>query len=68
MIIGNPIILGGGSGGFTPSDEGKVVVNGALVEQTSVTKTVNGTYDTTTYNEVVVNVPGSIPSATGVSF
>ena len=42
---------------YTASDEGKVVSNGALVGQTSATKTENGTYDTTLNNEVVVNVP-----------
>ncbi|GEM_PF-6571077 len=43
---------------LTPADEGKVVQNGLLVQQTSVTKTANGTYDTTTNNQVVVNVSG----------
>ena len=43
---------------YTASDEGKVVNNGALVAQTSVTKTANGTYDTTLNNEVVVDVEG----------
>ena len=43
---------------YDASDEGKVVSNGALVGQTSATKTANGTYDTTLNNEVVVNVPG----------
>lgn len=66
MVIGNPIIVGGGS--ISPSDEGKVVVSGSLVSQTSTTVTTNGTYNTTTNNEVVVNVPGSLPSANGVSF
>lgn len=42
---------------YTLSDEGKVVSSGELVSQTSTTKTSNGTYDTTTNNEVVVNVP-----------
>jgi len=44
---------------YDVSDEGKVVDNGALVAQTSQTVTQNGTYDTTTNNEVVVNVEGS---------
>lgn len=44
---------------YTASDEGKVVNNGGLVAQTSVTKTANGTYDTTTNNSVTVNVPNS---------
>lgn len=43
---------------YAASDEGKVVSNGALVAQTSTTKTTNGTYDTTLNNEVVVNVSG----------
>lgn len=43
---------------FTAADEGKVVENGALVAQTSLTVTENGTYDTTTNDEVVVNVSG----------
>lgn len=68
MVIGSPIMLGGSGGGFSPSDEGKVVVNGSLVSQTSTTVTTNGTYNTTTNNEVVVNVSGSLPTATGVSF
>ena len=69
MVIGNAIIIGGGSGGsITPADEGKVVVNGQLVAQTSQNITANDTYDTTTKNEVVVNVPSTLPSANGVSF
>lgn len=44
---------------YAAGDEGKVVSNGALVAQTSVTKTANGTYDTTLNNEVVVAVPGA---------
>lgn len=43
---------------YTESDEGKVVSSGALVAQTSTTKTANGTYDTTLNDEVVVAVPG----------
>lgn len=43
---------------YSASDEGKVVSNGALVAQTSETITENGTYDTTTNDEVVVNVSG----------
>ena len=42
---------------YASGDEGKVVSNGALVAQSSVTKTANGTYDTTLNDEVVVNVP-----------
>lgn len=44
---------------FDESDEGKVVSGGELVDQTSTTKTANGTYDTTTNDEVVVNVPNT---------
>lgn len=43
---------------LTPADEGKVVENGALVAQTSLTVTQNGTYNTTKNNVVVVNVSG----------
>ena len=43
---------------YAAGDEGKVVSNGALVAQTSATKTQNGTYDTTLNNEIVVNVSG----------
>lgn len=41
---------------YTAADEGKVVSGGALVAQTSRTVTANGPVDTTTNNEVVVNV------------
>lgn len=44
---------------YSAADEGKVVSNGALVSQTSTTATVNGTINTTTNNEVVVNVPNT---------
>lgn len=43
---------------YTAGDEGKVVSNGALVSQTSLTITENNTYDTTTKNSVTVNVGG----------
>lgn len=43
---------------YAAGDEGKVVQNGALVAQTSETVTQNGTYDTTTKDEVVVDVSG----------
>lgn len=43
---------------YAAADEGKVVSNGALVGQTSQSITENGTYDTTTKNEVVVDVQG----------
>ena len=44
---------------ITAADNGKVVVNGALTEQTSTSTTTNGTLDTTTNNSVVVNVANS---------
>ena len=54
---------------YSSSDEGKVVSSGALVSQTSQNIAANGTYDTTTKNQVVVNVSGgTLPSANGVSF
>jgi hypothetical protein len=45
---------------YAAGDEGKVVSNGTLVAQTarSAAITQNGTYDTTTNNEVTVNVSG----------
>ena len=43
---------------YAAADEGKVVSNGALVAQTSRNIDTNGTYDTTTNNEVTVNVSG----------
>jgi hypothetical protein len=43
---------------YSASDEGKVVSDGALVEQTSRSITSNGTYDTTENNEVFVSVSG----------
>lgn len=49
---------------LTSADEGKVVVESdneyVLQSQTSRTVTVNGTYDTTTNDEVVVNVSGGV--------
>lgn len=45
---------------YSASDEGKVVQSGALVSQSSATYTENGTYDTTTNNEVVVDVSGGV--------
>lgn len=41
---------------YAAADEGKVVQSGALVSQSSQNITENGTYDTTTKNEVVVDV------------
>lgn len=49
---------------YDSSDNGKVVVDGALVSQSSQSITQAGTYDTTLINEVVVNPT----SALGVSF
>lgn len=42
---------------YVTGDAGKVVQDGALVSQTSRTVTQNGTYNTTTNNQVLVNVP-----------
>lgn len=42
---------------YAAGDEGKVVSNGALVSQSSTTKTANGTYDTTLNNSVTIAVP-----------
>ena len=42
---------------LSSADNGKVVRNGSLVAQTSIQATMNGTYDTETYNLVVVSVP-----------
>ena len=42
---------------YEDEDEDKVVYNGELVEQTSRTITENGTYDTTSNNEIIINVP-----------
>lgn len=42
---------------YTLSDEGKVVNNGILINQTTKNITENGTIDTTTNNIVQVNVP-----------
>lgn len=41
---------------YTEEDEGKVVQEGALVEQTDLNISENGTYDTTTVKSVVVDV------------
>lgn len=42
---------------YGAGDEGKVVSNGTLVEQTSESYTQNGTYNTTLVDEVKVDVP-----------
>ena len=52
---------------YSASDEGKVVDNGALVAQTSTTKTANGTYDTTLNDEVIVNVQPTLQAKTSLS-
>lgn len=44
---------------YTAADEGKVVQNGALVQQTSRTIALNGEYDTTLNDQITVNVPQS---------
>jgi len=49
---------------YAAADEGKVVDNGALVSQTSRNVTANGTYDTTTNDEVVVSVTPNLQSKT----
>ena len=49
---------------YVAEDEGKVVSNNTLITQTSATKTANGTYDTTTNNEIVVNVAPNLQSKT----
>lgn len=48
---------------YSASDEGKVVSNGALVSQTTGYITENGTYTTTTNNEVIANVPNTYTSS-----
>lgn len=55
------------AGGITSEDNGKVVADGQLVSQTSRTVTTNGTYDTTTNNSVLVDVPSSGGASTLVS-
>ena len=47
---------------YTAADEGKVVQNGALASQTSRSIMENGTYDTTTNDEVTVNVSAGTPT------
>lgn len=49
---------------YTPADEGKVVDDGALTAQTSLTVTANDTYDTTLVSSVTVNVGGDPPDPT----
>lgn len=53
---------------YSASDEGKVVSSGALVSQTSATKTQNGIYDTTTNNEIIVNVPAGFTVGDDIDF
>lgn len=49
---------------YTAQDEGRVVQSGALVAQTSRTISANGTYDTTTNNEVTVDAAGELEALT----
>jgi hypothetical protein len=46
---------------YSSSDEGKVVSGGALIAQTAYPTTIteNGTYNTTNYNSIAINVPSS---------
>ena len=53
---------------YSASDEGKVVSSGTLVSQTSATKTQNGIYDTTTNNEIIVNVPAGFTVGNDIGF
>lgn len=51
---------------YTAGDEGKVVQSGALTAQSAITVTLNGTYDTTVNDTVIVSVSGvrpGLPSA-----
>lgn len=52
---------------YTSADEGKVISDGALVEQTSRTISAGGTYDTTTNNEVVVPTGSATTPATSIT-
>lgn len=54
---------------YTAGDEGKVVSSGALVAQTARpdTITVNGSYITTNYNSVTVNVQAQTPTPLGTT-
>ena len=44
---------------YSAEDESKVVDNGVLVDQTSLTVTADGTYDTTLNNSITVNTAPS---------
>lgn len=44
---------------YTATDEGKVVQNGELAAQSSMSVTANGTYSTVANDEVTVNVPNT---------
>lgn len=46
----------GAISGVSAADNGKVVVNGALVAQTATIVTATGTYDTTQNNSVTVDI------------
>jgi len=51
------------AGGFDIGDEGKVVQNGALISQGSMSISINSSYDTTAFSNVVVDVPNSYSAA-----
>lgn len=51
--------------GISSEDEGKVVQNGVLVAQTSRSVTENGTYDTTTNDELTIDVAASVGPLVG---
>lgn len=55
---------------YAAGDEGKVVSNGALVQQTARASeiTANGTYDTTTNDSVTVNVESGSGGGTGPQY
>lgn len=50
---------------YAAADEGKVVSSGALVAQSGLRVSANGTYDTTLNDEVIVNVSGGGGSTLG---
>lgn len=56
------------SNSYLETDEGKIVENGVLVEQTSFTINSNGVYDTTSNNQVVVDIISFDVSAEASSY
>lgn len=48
---------------YTNADDGKVVIGGSLIDQTSKNITSNGTHNTTTHSSVNVDVPNSYTNA-----